>query len=409
MSPVKKAIEDLAMFGGTPSFQAPLHVGRPNIGNRSVLRDRLDSMLDRRWFTNGGPYVEEFERRIADVLGVRHCVAMCNATIALEIAIRALGMDGEVIIPSFTFIATAHALQWQEIKPVFCDIDPSTHNIDPDLVEALVTPRTTGIIGVHVWGRACDVAALGAIARRHRLRLLFDAAHAFACSSHGHMIGSFGDAEVLSFHATKFLNSFEGGAVVTNDGALAERVALMRNFGFAGEDRVIYIGTNGKMNEAAAAMGLTSLESLEEFVAVNRRNYERYAHNLADVPGVELVKYDGKERYNYHHVVIELDERSAGLSRDLLKQLLHGENILARRYFYPGCHRMEPYETSFLHAGRSLRHTEAIAARVLSLPNGTAVASHDIEIVCNLIRFAVEHAGPIAARARALSATDAAS
>jgi len=258
---MKTQIEDLAIWGNSSAFAKPLYVGRPNIGDRARLHERIDDMLDRRWLTNDGIYVQEFERRVADMLGVRHCIAMCNGTVALEIAIRATGLKGEVIVPSFTFIATAHALQWQEITPVFCDIDLETGNIDPARVEELITPRTTGIIGVHLWGRPCKIEALEEIAQRHGLVLLFDAAHAFACSHRGEMIGRFGNAEVFSFHATKFINAFEGGAVATNDDDLAGNIRLMKNFGFAGFDNVIYIGTNGKMTEVCAAMGLTSIES----------------------------------------------------------------------------------------------------------------------------------------------------
>ena len=189
---------------------------------------------------------------------------MTNATVALEIAVRAAGISGEVIIPSFTFVATAHALQWQEITPVFADIAPGTHHLDPNRVEDMITPRTTAIIGVHVWGAPCAIDELTEIANRRGLHLMFDAAHAIGCSYKGRMIGGFGEAEIVSFHATKFLNSFEGGAVLTNNDALAERMRYMRNFGFAGIDQVDYVGTNGKMTEVAAAMGLTSLESIEE-------------------------------------------------------------------------------------------------------------------------------------------------
>ena len=213
----KNSINNLALFGGVPAFDEILHVGRPNIGNREQLLSRINDMFDRRWLTNNGPFVLELEQKLAAFLGVRHCIAMCNATIALEIAARALGLHGEVIVPSFTFIATAHALQWQEIIPVFCDVDPLTHNIDPSKIENLITPRTTGILGAHVWGRVCNINALQDIANKHNLHLMFDAAHAFACSHQGKMIGGFGDAEVFSFHATKFFNSFEGGAVTTND------------------------------------------------------------------------------------------------------------------------------------------------------------------------------------------------
>jgi len=235
---------------------------------------RIGNVLDSRWLTNGGPCAQEFEHRIADLVGVKHCIAICNATVALEIAIRALGLSGEVIVPSFTFIATAHALQWQEITPVFCDVKRNDPTLDPERVEQMITPRTTGIIGVHLWGHACDVEALGEIASRHNLRLIFDSAHAFGCSHGGRMIGGFGDAEVFSFHATKFVNSLEGGAVVTNDDELAKRTRLMQNFGFTHYDQTDYIGTNGKMNEVSAAVGLTNMESMESIISANYRNYE---------------------------------------------------------------------------------------------------------------------------------------
>ena len=388
----------LALFGAAPAFAELLHVGRPNIGSRTRLRERFDDLLDRRWLTNDGPYVREFEERIAAVLGVRNVVAMCNATVALEIAIRALGLTGEVIVPSFTFVATAHALQWQQITPVFCDVDPATHNIDPGRIEELITPRTTGIIGVHVWGRSADAEALGAIARRRELRLLYDAAHAFGCSHDGRMIGALGDAEVFSFHATKFLNSGEGGAVTTEDDELAARMRLMRNFGFAGYDQVVYVGTNGKMSELSAAMGLTSLDAMDEFIAVNRDNHAAYAEALAGIPGVTLVRYDESERSNYQYVVVEIEEEETGLTRDELQRVLQAENVMARRYFYPGCHRMEPYRSYFPHAGLLLPETERLVRRVLTLPTGTAVGEAEVRRVCDVIRLAVEHAPQVRRR-----------
>ncbi|HEV2852074.1 MAG TPA: aminotransferase class I/II-fold pyridoxal phosphate-dependent enzyme [Thermoanaerobaculia bacterium] len=397
---MKARVQDLAVFGGPRAFEESLPVGRPNIGDRGRLFARLNDLLDRRWLTNRGPYVQELEERIAALAGVRHCIATCNGTVALEIAVRALGMTGEVIVPSFTFIATAHALQWQEITPVFCDVDPRTHNLDPRHVEALITPRTTGIIGVHLWGRPCEVEALEEIALRRELRLLFDAAHAFGCTRAGRPAGSFGNAEVFSFHATKFLNAFEGGAVVTGDDDLAARIRLMKNFGFADYDEVVYVGTNGKMDEASAAMALTSLESMEEFIAANRRNYRRYRQGLAGVPGVRLLEYDETERNNYQYIVLEVDEASAGLGRDLLQRVLWAENVLARRYFYPGCHRMEPYRSYFPHAGLLLPVTERLVLRVLTLPTGTAVDEDQIAEICGVIRLAVAHGNEIAARLR---------
>jgi dTDP-4-amino-4,6-dideoxygalactose transaminase len=388
---LKSNLSDLAIFGGDVAFKDPLHVGRPNIGNRQKFEERVNDILDRKWLTNGGKYVQEFENRIEQLLGVKHCIAICNATVALEIAIRALEMKGEVIIPSFTFIATAHALQWQEITPVFCDIDPQTHNLDPQQVERLITPRTTGIVGVHVWGRACDTEALTEIAHRRNLRLLFDAAHAFACTHKGKLIGGFGDAEVFSFHATKFFNTLEGGAVVTNNDALAHKIRLMKNFGFTNYDQTDYVGINGKMNEVSAAMGLTNLESLDEFIAANHRNYRSYQAHLAGLEGVRLIAFNDAEKYNYQYVVLEIDPQIAGVTRDEMITILHAENILARRYFYPGCHQMEPYRSYFPHAGLLLPHTERLTQLVLCLPSGTAVDEDDIGMICSIIRTALAH------------------
>jgi dTDP-4-amino-4,6-dideoxygalactose transaminase len=398
---LKGGLGDLAIFGGSPAFAEALHVGRPNIGDRRRFEERVGDILDRRWLTNGGHYVAEFERRIAELVGAEHCVAMCNATVALEIAVRALGMTGEVIVPSFTFVATAHALKWQEITPVFCDVDPRTHTIDPAAVERMITPRTTGIVGVHLWGGVCDVEGLAEVAARRGLRLLFDSAHAFGCSHRGRMVGGFGDAEVFSFHATKFLNSLEGGAVVTNDGALAERLRLMKNFGFTDYDRSDYVGTNGKMNEVSAAMGLTNMESMDEFIAANRRNHALYAEGLAGLPGVRLLSYDEGERRNYQYVVLEIEAAEAGAARDQLMQVLHAENVLARRYFYPGCHRMEPYRSYFPHAGLLLPETERLTARVLCLPTGTSVGEREIGAVCRILRLAVENGAELGRRMRA--------
>jgi len=387
---MKKKIDDLAIFGGFPAFHEALHVGRPNLGNREQLLKRVNDMLDRKWLSNNGPYVQEFEQRIADLIGVKHCIALCNGTIALEIAIRALELKGEVLLPSFTFVATAHALQWQEITPVFCDIDPKTHTIDPACIEKMITPRTTGIIGVNIWGRPCNIEALEKIAEAHHLKLLFDSAHGFGCSCKGKMLGSFGNAEIFSFHPTKFFNTSEGGAIVTNDDALARKIRLMKNFGFSGYlDDVIYVGTNGKMNEFSALSGLTNLESIDGFITVNRENFESYRCELSGIPGISLITYNQQEKCNYQYVVLEIDEVVTGVSRDQLVDILRAENVLARRYFYPGCHRMEPYRSYFPHAGLVLPETEKLVKRVLSLPTGTAVGFDEIRRICQILRVSV--------------------
>lgn len=367
-----------------------LHVGRPNLGDRNALIARINGMLDRRWFSNNGPLVQEFENKIADFIGVKHAVAMCNATVALEIASRALKLHGEVIVPSYTFVATAHALQWQEITPVFCDMDPATHNIDPAKIEQLITPKTTGILGVHVWGRGCDTEIIEEIAARRNLKVMYDASHGFACSRGGRMLGTFGECEVFSFHATKFLNCFEGGAVVTNSDDLAKKMRLMRNFGFQGFDDVAYLGVNGKMTEVCAAMGLTSLEAVDEIIAVNLRNYEAYKSGLANLPGISLINYDPAERNNYQYVVLEVDPDLCPRNRDEIVEALHTENIFARKYFWPGCHRMEPYRSLQPNAGLLLPETERISARVIVLPTGQMVDVEMVQRICNVIMKAVK-------------------
>lgn len=364
-----------------------IHVGRPNIGDREAFLKLVGEMFDRRWLSNNGPLVQEFEGRIAAYLGVRHCVAMCNGTIALEIAIRALGLEGEVIVPSYTFIATAHALHWQGITPVFADIDPATHNLDPDAVRRMITPRTTGIIGVHLWGRGAPVAELERIADEHGLALMFDAAHAFGCSHQGRMIGGFGRAEVLSFHATKFFNTFEGGAVVTDDDELAETMRLMRNFGFAGFDNVIHPGTNGKMVEVCAAMGLVNLDYIDTVIEANRRNYHAYREALGGIPGLTLMPYDEAERNNFQYVIVEVGPECRA-SRDEIVAELHRHHVLARKYFWPGCHRMKPYRDLQPHAGLVLPHTEAVAASVIVLPTGTSIDVEAVKRISALIRGA---------------------
>ena len=389
----------LVVLGGAPAFREKLHVGRPNLGDRTRLLERINGVLDRRWLSNNGACVQELERRVAEQCGVRHCIAVCNGMVGLEVVIRALDLKGEVIVPAFTFVATAHALHWQQVTPVFADVNPQTHNLDPRAVERMITPRTTGIIGVHLWGQPCDLVELQRVADQHRLKLIYDAAHAFGCARGGRKVGSFGAAEVFSFHATKFVNSLEGGAIVTNDDELARRCRLMTNFGFLGFDRVGYVGTNGKMDEFSAAMGLTSMESMADFMAINQANHAQYQRELAGVPGISLLPYatPGVD-YNHQYVVAEVDEAACPLSRDLLLDVLWAENVVARRYFYPGVHRMEPYRTLFPEAWRNVPQTERVARRVLILPTGQCVDAAAITKICSLIRTAVLEASEVRRR-----------
>ncbi len=383
----------LALFGARPAFSQPLHVGRPNIPSAGQILTRIHDILQRAWLTNDGKYVQQFERKIAAYAGTKHCVCTCNATAALQLAIRALEMTGEVIVPSLTFIATAHALSWQGVSPVFADVDPKSWNVDAAAVERLITSRTSGILGVHLFGEPCDVGALQEIADRHRLRLLFDASHAFGCSWGSQRIGGFGDAEVFSFHATKFVNAAEGGAVVTNNDRLAERLRGMRNFGFDATGLVGTMGINGKMSELSAAVGLTSLEHVRDLIQINQRNQEAYRRSIGQLPGITVREFGRAGNHNYQYVVVAIDADKAGLSRDDLLCVLRAENVLARRHFFPGCHRATPY--SDISNRRSLPVTERLLEQVLLLPNGMSVSVRDIERIGELFKSSLSQAKAI--------------
>ncbi|WP_433335401.1 DegT/DnrJ/EryC1/StrS family aminotransferase [Spirillospora sp. CA-294931] len=378
-----------------PMFDEPLHVGRPNIGDPGELRKRIDDALTSRWLT-AGPMVKEFEERIAELAGTAHCVATCNATVGIQLAARACGIEpgDEVIMPAFTWVATAHALSWIGVVPVFCDVDEESANLVPEAVEKVITPATRGILGVHVFGRPCPAGPLAELADRYDVPLLFDAAHAIGSTYRGRPLGGFGAAEVFSFHATKFLNSFEGGAVVTDDADLAATVRAMRNFGITEDGTVATVGTNAKMTEGAAAMGLTSLGVMETVMDANRVNHECYTEGLAGVPGVVVRSQEPGERANHQYLVIEIDASVAGVHRDRVHEVLGRQNVLSRRYFYPACHQVEPYRSNpERHAPQSLPNSEALADRVLALPTGPTIGASDIADICTIIRLTVEAAG----------------
>ncbi|MEV0155852.1 dTDP-4-dehydro-6-deoxyglucose aminotransferase [Micromonospora sp. NPDC050686] len=395
---MKRDLTDLALFGGRPALLHPLHTNQPNTVDRTRLFDRLTWALDNQWLSNGGPLVREFEDRVAELAGVRNCVATCNATTALQLLMRAADLSGEVIVPSLTFAATAHAARWLGLEPVFCDIDPATGCLDPERVAEAITPRTSAVIGVHLWGRPCAVHQLGKVAANHGIPAFYDAAHAIGCTSDGRPVGGFGVAEVFSFHATKVVNAFEGGAIVTDDDEFADRVRALHNFGKGLAAISEAGGTNGKMSEASAAMGLTSLDTFDDTVQHNRANYDAYHAELADLDGITFFAHDVEERHNFQYVIVEVDEETTGLDRDLLLDVLHAEHVMALRPIgSPACHQLEPYRS-----GRpvSLPHTERLVARVISLPSGTTVNREQIRRICSIIRFAVAHGAAVTARRR---------
>jgi dTDP-4-amino-4,6-dideoxygalactose transaminase len=369
------------------AFKSPLYVGRPNIGNREKFNDRVNEIFDTRWLSNNGPMVQNFESEIAKFIGIKHCVSVCNATIGMELVANAMELKGSVIVPTYSFIATAHAFRRIGVRPLFVDMNPKSHNIAPEMIEQTIELDTSAIVATHVWGRACEIELIQEIGERRGLPVIYDAAHAFGCSHKGRMLGNFGACEIYSFHATKFLNCFEGGAIVTNNDALAEKLRLMRNFGFQGFDNITEIGTNAKMSEIHAAMGLTNLESIEYFIEINRRNYNAYQDGLRCVPGVKVIEYDPKERNNYQYVVVEIDSNQSGKSRDTIVDFLISKNVIARKYFWPGCHNMPFYRTeTSQNVSIRMSNNDRVGCSVIVLPTGETMTEGMISRVCDMIR-----------------------
>ncbi len=363
----------------------PLHVGRPNIGNRAVFDSLVNEIFERRWFTNSGVVVRELEKRLEERLGVDHCVAVSNATVGLQVACQSMDLSGEVILPSFTFVATANAIVQAGLVPVFADVDPETHCLCPKDVESVVTEKTAAILGVHLWGTPCNPQRLAHIAERNDLKLFFDAAHAFHNTYRETAVGNFGNCEVFSFHATKFFNTFEGGMVATNDGVLAERIRKMINFGFDGPGSISCIGTNAKMSEISAAMGLSMLPCVDILASKNRRCYVTYREALQNVAGLKVYSIDSRNRSNFQYVVVEISEAEFGCSRDRVVEYLHDHRVYAKPYFHPGCHRLKPYRGAFALTGRQLPQTERLADCTLCLPMGGDITISEIKEVCSLI------------------------
>lgn len=380
-----------AVCGGSPRLSQPRYVGTPTIPDRSVLHARLDEMLDARRLTNDGPFVRDLERRLSVLNGGVEVVAVCNATIGMQLLVRALDVTGEVIIPSFTFIATAHACLWERLDPVFVDVDPVTHVIDPCHVAELLSERTAAIVGVHLWGRMCPVDELERLAHAHGVPLVFDAAHAIGCTYRGIPMGRLGTASVVSLHATKFIQSLEGGAILTPDRQLADRLRLMRNFGFAGYDHVTSIGTNAKLDEFSAAMALGSLECINALIARNRVNRDAYRTVLAGIPGITLYEYDETEANNYQYLIVSVDPEISPFTRDEIVEILHAENVIVRRYFSPGCHRSPPYVKMPATLRSPLPVTDRLAEVLLAMPTGSGVDVEDILVIGEILRGAVQH------------------
>lgn len=346
----------------------------------------LEQIWQSKWLTNAGPFHQQFEKALGDYLGVEELALFANGTLALVTALQALKITGEVITTPYSFVATAHSLLWNNIKPVFVDIDPASLNLDPNRIEEAITPQTAAIMPVHVYGRACDIEAIQNIADIYGLKLIYDAAHAFGVTHQGESLLKHGDLSVLSFHATKVFSTFEGGAIICPDAKIKQRINYLKNFGFANEVTVVAPGINGKMNEFQAALGLLQLKHIDNAIARRREIDAYYRASLKDVMGIRLLPAVTDGRYNFSYFPI-LVEPEYPLSRDALYQKLKDNGIYARRYFYPLISEFPMYRGFPSAKSANLPVAKSISRRIICLPIYPDLHDNQIDLAISLIDF----------------------
>jgi len=363
---------------------ARIYVTRPELPSLADFVPYLQEIWDSKILTNSGPFHERFEQKLCEYLGVKHIALFANATIGLVTALQALRITGEVITTPYSFVATAHSLLWNGIKPVFVDIDPVSLNLDPKQIEAAITPQTTAIMPVHCYGHPCDVDAIRSIADTYGLKVIYDAAHAFGVRCHCGSVLTHGDLSVLSFHATKVFTTFEGGAIVCPDEKIKQRINYLKNFGFADEVTVVAPGINGKMSEFGAALGLLQLEGVDRAFAKRRAIDERYRAGLADVPGIKCLEPAGETLGNYAYFPV-LVQPDYPLTRDGLYQKFRDHDIFVRRYFYPLISDFPMYRGMPSAAHGNLPVARKMAQQVLCLPIYPDLAHGDVDRIVDLL------------------------
>ena len=346
----------------------PIYVTSPSLPPLDEFVESLREIWDSRQLTNNGPFHKRFEAALAEYLGVKHVSLFCNGMIALQVGLQALEITGEVVTTPYSFPATTHAIHWNHCTPVFCDIDPGTCNLDPARIESLITPKTTCILPVHVYGTPCNTGAIQKIADAHGLKVFYDAAHAFGVRANERSILEFGNLSMLSFHATKVFNTIEGGALVTNDAKLKQRIDYLKNFGFAGETTVVAPGTNGKMNELQAAYGLLQLKYIDREIDKCRFVVDTYRHMLKDVPGIRLLQPSPAATSNYGYFPIFVNEAAYGASRDGLYEHLKEDGIFSRRYFHPLISQFSAYRGLPSAAADRLPVATLLTDQIICLP-----------------------------------------
>ena len=366
-----------AIDGGQPVFPDGLPLARPAIADPSAVAEAAGEILASGVLTNG-PYVRRLEDRAAEYLGVRHGVAVSSCTAGLMLVLRASGLSGDVILPSFTFSASAHAVAWNGLRPVFTDIRPEDLLLDPDAVARTAGVRTSAILATHTYGTPCDTGALERLARRNGIRLFFDAAHAFGSRRGDKMVGGYGDAEVFSLSPTKVLIAGEGGIIATNDDSLADRCRVGRDYGNPGDYDTRFVGLNARMSELHAATALASFDDLEERIARRNQLAERYRKVLAGLPGIDFPTVAEGDRSTYKDFTILVDAEGFGMDAAAVAAALAAEGIQTRRYYAPPVHRQRAYRWVGP-ANGALPETDRAAARVLTLPLWTPMADEQVD------------------------------
>ena len=363
-----------------------IFVTQPSLPPLAEFIPYLEKIWDNKWLTNNGEFHKEFEQKLAEYLGVKYISLFTNGMIALQVGMQALRIAGEVITTPFTFVATTHAIHWNNCTPVFCDIEPDTFTLDPEKVESLITPQTTAIMPVHVYGNPCQHEKLQKIADTYGLKLFYDAAHVFGVKKDGISICNWGDLSMLSFHATKVFNTFEGGALVTNDPNMKQRIDHLKNFGFSNEVTVIAPGSNGKMDEFRAAFGLMQLERVDNEIAKRKAAAERYRDGLKDIPGIRMLYDIPGVHHNYAYFPILVDTKEYGISRDELYDLLKNHDILSRRYFYPLCSDFPTYKSLPSATAGNLPVSTMVSRNVLCLPMYADLQTEDQDKIISIIK-----------------------
>jgi len=364
----------------------PIYVTRPALPPLDEFVEYLRKIWDTRILTNNGPFHQQFEKELAEYLGVKYLSVFANGTLALVTALQALRITGEVITTPFSFVATTHSLWWNNIKPVFVDIEPDYFNLDPEKIEAAITPQTTAIMPVHVYGNPCRVDEIQHIADTYGLKVIYDAAHAFGVTVNGNSILNYGDLSVLSFHATKTFNTIEGGAIICHDEKTKKRIDFLKNFGFADELTVVEPGINAKMNEIQAAYGLLQLKHIDEYIANRKAVADFYRNDLKDIKGIGILNDIEGIRHSYTYFPILINEREYGESRDEIYERLKRHNIYGRRYFYPLISQFPTYRGLPSAKVENLPVATKVADQVICLPIYPSLEAENIEVIISLIK-----------------------